>query len=171
MENKRTIERPDIGIDEKLRWIEAMTATHVIRPMRPQRIAIARRDPGNESVKNTAAAHGQHDAFEFGIAGMSVQTQLDRGCVRRKYRHVDAVVPQRNAERLGTAGGYPSHHCSGRRAASSRKRVAYCFAGRVQPTSVAMPRSCRRRHVAASLRNATVRVIASSSWARVTGAN
>ena len=85
-EGERPIERPRIRIDEQLRGIEAVTRARVVRAVRPQAVAIARRDAADEAVKHVAGAFRQRDPLDLALAARVEQAELDRGRVRGDRR-------------------------------------------------------------------------------------
>ena len=101
--------------------------------------------PATKPWKTSPVRSGSAMRSVLGRAGRVEEAKLDRRRrARRRRRRWRRPPTERDAERLGAAGAEAAHRQARGARASSRKSVAYRFAGRVQPTSVAIARTCMR---------------------------
>ena len=105
------VERMRIGVDEQFRRIEPMAVRRVVGPLRPQPVAGARPEPGDEAAKDVAFLARQHEAGGFLFAALVEQAERDPLGVVRDDGDIDADLLHRHAARLGRAGGEGKTRC------------------------------------------------------------
>ncbi|MET3891518.1 hypothetical protein ABIE41_002594 [Bosea sp. OAE506] len=102
---ERAVDPGRIGIDEQLRRVEPVAALRLPGALGPQRIAQAGAGAWQQAVMNVAAAAGQGQACDFGLARLVEEAEVDPFAMAGEDREGDARLAGHRAEAGGQRAG------------------------------------------------------------------
>lgn len=98
---------PGVGIEHELVGIEAVPGVGFIGAMDAVAVDGAGTGRGQIAVPDFVCVFRELDPFQFGLAAIVKQAELDFRCVGRKQREIHAEAVPGGTERKGSALGDP----------------------------------------------------------------